>query len=82
MIVVRIAASDAPTDLRGDLLAVGALFSWSAYFVFAKRAGDTINTNDYTVGAALWVAIITPRLRCCSDRAWPGPHSKVGLGCC
>ncbi len=62
VIVVLSAASDAPTDWRGDLLAVGALFAWSAYFVFAKRAKDVISTNDYTVGAALWVAIINAPL--------------------
>ena len=61
VIVVLSAASDAPTDWRGDL-AVGALFAWSAYFVFAKRAKDVITTNDYTVGAALWVAIINAPL--------------------
>lgn len=73
VIVVLSAASDAPTDWRGDLLAVGALFAWSAYFVFAKRAKDVISTNDYTVGAALWVAIINAPLALLFGQslAWP-----------
>ena len=73
VIVVLSAASDAPTDWRGDLLAVGALFAWSAYFVFAKRAKDVVSTNDYTVGAALWVAIINAPLALLFGQslAWP-----------
>jgi len=55
-------AADAPSDWRGDLLAVGALFAWSAYFVCARQAKDTITSNEYTVGAALWVAVINAPL--------------------
>ena len=79
VIVVLSAASDAPTDWRGDLLAVGALFAWSAYFVFAKRAKDVITTNDYTVGAALWVAIINARLHCSSAEPRLAHARKLGL---
>lgn len=55
-------AADAPSDWRGDLLAVGALFAWSAYFVCARQAKDIITSNEYTVGAALWVALINAPL--------------------
>lgn len=73
IIVVLGAAGDAPTDWRGDLLAVGALFAWSAYFVFAKRAKDVITSNEYTVGAALWVGLINAPLALIFGQslAWP-----------
>lgn len=73
MIVVLGSASDAPTDWQGDLLAVGALFAWSAYFVFAKRAKDVITSNEYTVGAALWVGLINAPLALIFGQslAWP-----------
>lgn len=61
-IVVFSGAADSPTDWRGDVLAVGALFCWSAYFVMTKRAQNTITTNEYTVGAAVWVALINAPL--------------------
>lgn len=61
-VVVFSGAADAPTDWRGDLLAAGALFAWSGYFVMSKRAQTTITTNEYTLGASAWVAIINAPL--------------------
>jgi drug/metabolite transporter (DMT)-like permease len=61
-VVVFSGAADAPTDWRGDLLAVGALFAWSGYFVMSKRAQASITTTEYTVGAAIWVALINAPL--------------------
>lgn len=72
-VVVMGAATDAPTDWRGDVLAVGALFAWSAYFIFARQAKGVITSNEYTVGAALWVAIINAPLALVFSQsmAWP-----------
>lgn len=61
-VVVVNGAAEAPTDWRGDLLAVGALFAWSGYFVMSKRAQQHLTTNEYTVGAAIWVAAINAPL--------------------
>jgi drug/metabolite transporter (DMT)-like permease len=41
----------------GDLAAVGALFCWSAYWVFAKRAQAVITPMQYTAGTGWWTAI-------------------------
>ena len=73
LVVVLAAASDAPSDWRGDALAVGALFSWSAYFIFARQAKGVITSNEYTVGAAIWVAIINAPLAVLfgQSMAWP-----------
>lgn len=73
VVVVTGAASDAPSDVRGDALAVGALFAWSAYFIFARQAKGVITSNEYTVGAAIWVAIINAPLALLfgQSMAWP-----------
>ncbi len=73
VVVVMAAASDAPSDWRGDVLAVGALFAWSAYFIFARQAKGVITSNEYTVGAAIWVAIINAPLALAfgQSMAWP-----------
>ena len=72
-VVVMGAATDAPSDWRGDLLAVGALFAWSAYFIFARQAKGVITSNEYTVGAALWVAVINAPLALMfgQSMSWP-----------
>jgi drug/metabolite transporter (DMT)-like permease len=38
----------------GDLLSVGALFAWSAYFIFSKRSKGVMSPQQYTLGTGLW----------------------------
>jgi drug/metabolite transporter (DMT)-like permease len=38
----------------GDLLSVGALFAWSAYFIFSKRSKGVLTPQEYTLGTGLW----------------------------
>lgn len=42
----------------GDLAAVGALFAWSAYWIFAKRAQAVVTPMQYTAGTGWWTAIV------------------------
>ena len=80
--VVVLAARDATEwSLRGDLFALGALFSWSAYFVFSKLAKNKITTTEYTVGAALWCGLfnVPVALVFGQSLAWPSVSSWVGL---
>ena len=42
----------------GDLAAVGALFSWSGYFLFSKRSKGALSPSEYTVGTGVWTAAI------------------------
>jgi drug/metabolite transporter (DMT)-like permease len=37
---------------------VGALFSWSAYFVFSKRSRGTLTPMEYTAGTGVWTTVI------------------------
>jgi drug/metabolite transporter (DMT)-like permease len=43
----------------GDLAAVGALASWSGYFIVAKRTSGVLTPLEFTVGAAWWVAAVS-----------------------
>ncbi|MGI9605720.1 MAG: DMT family transporter [Acidimicrobiales bacterium] len=75
-------ASGSPAwSLDGDLLAVGALFSWSAYFIFARRAKSRISSNEYTIGAALWAGVSNIALAPIFGQslAWPSLESWIGL---
>jgi drug/metabolite transporter (DMT)-like permease len=48
-------------QLIGDLLAVGALLSWSAYWLVAKRAREVHGALQYTAGVTIMAALaITP----------------------
>ncbi len=80
-VVVLSADSAAGPSLDGDLLAVGALFAWAAYFVFSKRAKGVLTSNEYTVGAALWVGVINFPLAAAFGQslAWPTAESWVWL---
>ena len=44
-------------QLSGDLLAVGALFAWSAYFIASKRARSRLDALDYTAGVTIVGAV-------------------------
>lgn len=71
----------AARSLTGDLLAIGALFSWSAYFVCSKQAKDTITSQEYTVGAALWTGAVNIPLALVFGQSlgWPSTASWIGL---
>jgi drug/metabolite transporter (DMT)-like permease len=45
-------------SLRGDLLAVGALFAWTAYFVCTKTARQTLSAFEFLTGMAVWSAVL------------------------
>ncbi len=81
LLVVLGATGSAEWSLTGDLLAVGALLSWSAYFVFSKRAKSRITSNEYTIGAALWAAVINLPLALLFGQslAWPSLDSWIGI---
>jgi drug/metabolite transporter (DMT)-like permease len=48
-------------ELGGDLLAVGSLLSWSAYWLVSKHARETQHALDYTAGVTIVAAVaLTP----------------------
>ena len=42
----------------GDLFAIGALFSWAAYFIFSKRSAGVITSTEYTAGTGVWTTLV------------------------
>ena len=49
----------APHRLLGDLLAVGTLLSFSAYWLASKRARESTPAMEYTAGVMIVAAIVT-----------------------
>ncbi len=48
-------------QFSGDLLAVGSLLCWSAFWLVSKRTRQNLDTIRYTFSATLWAAVfITP----------------------
>ena len=45
-------------SIRGDLLAVGALFAWTAYFVCTKTARQSLTAFEFLTGMAIWSAVL------------------------
>lgn len=59
VVVIVIESSGTPEwSPRGDLLAVGAVFAWSGYFIFSKRSKGTLTSQQYTAGTGAWAALI------------------------
>jgi drug/metabolite transporter (DMT)-like permease len=59
VIVVVTQSSGSPEwSGAGDLAAVGALFCWSAYFVYAKRATGSVSPLEFTTGTSWWTAVV------------------------
>ena len=72
-VVVRSAAASDVTSLRGDLLALGAMFSWSAYFIASKESRSHLTSTEFTAGTSFWTAVIclSIGLPLGQDLSWP-----------
>ncbi|MFK8025241.1 MAG: DMT family transporter [Ilumatobacter sp.] len=57
-VIVTASADDEVTSRLGDLLALGALLSWSAYFIASKQSKGKITPTEFTAGTAIWTAMI------------------------
>jgi drug/metabolite transporter (DMT)-like permease len=73
VVVVTAAAGDAVNDWRGDLLALAAMLSWSAYFIASKNSRKAMTSTEFTAGTALWTALICAPLGFVfgQDMSWP-----------
>lgn len=65
----------------GDLAAVGALLTWSAYFIAAKRASGVLTPLEFTVGTGWWVAAFSFPIGLIvgHDMSTPPPSQTVPL---
>lgn len=73
VLVVAASAGDELTDIRGDLLAAGAMLSWSAYFITSKNSKKTMTPTEFTAGTSLWALAICAPLGFIfsQDMSWP-----------
>jgi drug/metabolite transporter (DMT)-like permease len=73
VVVVASSADTDTTDWRGDLLALAAMLSWSAYFIASKHSKTTMTSTEFTAGTAVWtVAICAPLgIVVGQDMSWP-----------
>ena len=82
VVLVVLGSSGSPEwSLFGDLLAVGALVTWAAYFIASKRARRRLGALEFQVGAMLGAGVImTPLvLLSGSDLALPQGDDWVWL---
>ncbi|MDH3295430.1 MAG: DMT family transporter, partial [Acidimicrobiia bacterium] len=56
--VILTGSDSGVSDFRGDLLAVGALISWSAYFIASKQSKGRMTTTEFTAGSSLWTGLL------------------------
>ena len=73
VVVVAAGADDGTSDIRGDLLALAAMLSWSAYFIASKNSKKTMTSTEFTAGTALWTMAICAPLGFVfgQDMSWP-----------
>ena len=56
-VIVLSGSNSGEQNIWGDLAAVGALLCWSSYFVVAKRVNAVVSPTDFTISAAIIVAV-------------------------
>jgi drug/metabolite transporter (DMT)-like permease len=73
VVVVAASADGGTGDLRGDLLALGAMLTWSAYFIASKNSKKSMTSTEFTAGTALWTTAICLPLGFVfgQDMSWP-----------
>ena len=73
VVVVATGADGDAGDIRGDLLALAAMLSWSAYFIASKNSKKTMTSTEFTAGTALWTMAICAPLGFAfgQDMSWP-----------
>ena len=81
VVVVATGADGDAGDLRGDLLALAAMLSWSAYFIASKNSKKTMTSTEFTAGTALWTMAICAPLGFVfgQDMSWPSATNWVWL---
>ena len=58
IVIIGTSADDAVSNWRGDLLAVGALLSWSGYFIASKQSKGKMTSLEFTAGTSVWSGLI------------------------
>jgi len=74
VVIVVYGSSGAPVwSITGDLLAVGALFAWTIYFIASKRVSGKLPPFDYLTAMLIIAAVVvTPVALLSGQRLDPG----------
>jgi drug/metabolite transporter (DMT)-like permease len=59
----------------GDLLAAGALFAFTGYFVFSKTTQQKLSSLQYTAATAIWAALLNTPIAFLSGQRIPWPSA-------
>jgi drug/metabolite transporter (DMT)-like permease len=80
VVLVVLGSSGGPEwSVFGDLLAVGALVSWAAYFVVSKRAREHLGTIQFQSGVMLGAALVATPVVLLSGTALEAPRGDDWL---
>ena len=81
-VIVLSGTSSGDQNIWGDLAALGALLSWSAYFIVAKQvSGVGVSPTDFTISAAIIVAATNAPLALVFGQslAWPSLENVLWI---
>lgn len=77
VVLVTVGSAGTPAwSLRGDFLAVGSLFAWTAYFLVSKRARADVPALDYTTVVFVCATIVVVPLALASGQAVGGVRAS------
>ncbi|MEP1125290.1 MAG: DMT family transporter [Ilumatobacter sp.] len=80
VVIIAASADNGATDWRGDLLAVGALLSWSGYFITSKQSKGRMTSLEFTAGTSVWSGVICTPLGFLFGQDMSFPSAKnIGL---
>lgn len=75
VVLVTIGSSGTPVwSLGGDLLAVGALFAWTTYFMVSKRVRADVPALEYMTGVTVVAALVVTPMALLSGQVAEGIH--------
>jgi drug/metabolite transporter (DMT)-like permease len=75
VVLVTIGSSGTPVwSLGGDLLAVGALFAWTTYFLVSKRVRANVPALEYMTGVTVVAALVVTPMALLSGQVAEGVH--------
>lgn len=83
--MVLAADSSGSSDVGGDLLAAGSMFAAAGYFIFGKRARESLDTDVFMTGLLLWTSVVITPVVLASGQSIVPPDGQewlrmLGLG--
>jgi drug/metabolite transporter (DMT)-like permease len=77
--MVIAADSSGSADFGGDVLAAGSMLAAASYFVFGKRARESLDTDVFMTGLLFWTIVVITPLLLVSGQAIVPPDAKEWL---